>query len=165
MGAPLKWFPFQIDAWETDEKVDSLTLEEQGAYLCLLRWQWREGSISGRPADVAAKLTVRSARAQQPHSHRMAIAKRLLRLFFVSTADGTGRVVNPKLAELYAAQVGKSDKARRAAQQSHSVRLANALRSQDGRTADAARSRSRMREEIKTSLPAHAGSGTVKAVP
>jgi len=56
MPAPLKWFPFYVDDWETDEKVDSLTLEEQGAYLCLLRWQWREGSISGRPADVAAKL-------------------------------------------------------------------------------------------------------------
>jgi uncharacterized protein YdaU (DUF1376 family) len=156
MAAPLKWFPFYIDEWETDERVDSLTLEEQGAYLCLLRWQWREGSISGRPADVAAKLTVRSARAQQPHSHRMAIAKRLLKLFFTPTGDGDGRAVNAKLAELYAAQVGKSEKARQAALHSHSVRSANAERSQDVRTADAGRSRSRMRSEIQQSLSAHA---------
>jgi len=158
MPAPLKWFPFYVDDWETDEKVDSLTLEEQGAYLCLLRWQWREGSISGRPADVAAKLTVRSARAQQPRSHRIAIAKRLLRQFFVGTGDGSGRVVNRKLAELYAAQVGKSDKARRAAMLSHSQRSANADASAEHplnvRTADAegSRSRSRIRSQIQQSL-------------
>jgi len=152
MPAPLKWFPFYVDDWETDEKVDSLTLEEQGAYLVLLRWQWREGTISGRPADVAAKLTVRSARAQQPHSHRIAVAKRLLRLFFVSDGNGAGRVVNAKLAELYAQQVGKSDQARRAAQLSHSRRSANAERSQDIRTADGEGSRSRIRSEIQKSL-------------
>jgi uncharacterized protein YdaU (DUF1376 family) len=152
VSAPLKWFPFYIDAWETDEKVDALTLEEQGAYLCLLRWQWREGSISGRPADVAAKLTVRSARAQQTHSHRMAIAKRLLRDFFVSDGDKAGRVVNPKLAELYAAQVGKSEKARRAAQLSHSGRTAKAERSQNDRTRSAAQSSRRRVVEIEKSL-------------
>jgi len=160
MGAPLKWFPFYIDTWETDERVDSLTLEEQGAYLCLLRWQWREGSISGRCADVAAKLTVRSARAQQPHSHRMAIAKRLLKLFFTPSGDGDGRVVNPKLAELYALQVGKSDKARRAAQLSHSGRTADAERTQDVRTQSAAQSSRRRVVELEKSLSAHAETTT-----
>jgi uncharacterized protein YdaU (DUF1376 family) len=164
MAAPLKWFPFYIDSWETDEKVDALTLEEQGAYLCLLRWQWREGSISGSPAIVAAKLTVRSARAQQPHSHRMAIAKRLLRDFFVASGEGNGRVVNPKLAELYAAQVGKSEKARRAAQLSHSGRTARAERSQDGRTRSAAQSiRERVVEIEKSLVSAHAGDKTATA--
>jgi uncharacterized protein YdaU (DUF1376 family) len=164
MAAPLKWFPFYIDSWETDEKVDALTLEEQGAYLCLLRWQWREGSISGSPAIVAAKLTVRSARAQQPHSHRMAIAKRLLRDFFVTSGEGNGRVVNPKLAELYAAQVGKSEKARRAAQLSHSGRTARAERSQDGRTRSAAQSsRERVVEIEKSLVSAHAGDKTATA--
>jgi uncharacterized protein YdaU (DUF1376 family) len=164
MAAPLKWFPFYIDSWETDEKVDALTLEEQGAYLCLLRWQWREGSISGSPAIVAAKLTVRSARAPQPHSHRMAIAKRLLRDFFVASGEGNGRVVNPKLAELYAAQVGKSEKARRAAQLSHSGRTARAERSQDGRTRSAAQSsRERVVEIEKSLVSAHAGDKTATA--
>ena len=160
MAAPLKWFPFYIDAWETDEKIDGLTLEEQGALLCLFRWQWREGSISGQAADVAAKLTVRSARAQQPLSHRTAIAKRLLRDFFVSTGDGTDRVVNPKLAELFAKQCGKSEKARRAAQLSHSSRTANAERSQDERTRNAAQSSRRRVVEIEKSLSAHAGDAT-----
>ncbi len=168
MSAPLKWFPFYIDAWETDEKVDALTLEEQGAFLCLLRWQWREGSINGRPADVAAKLTVRSARAQQPPSHRIAIAKRLLRLFFVSTGDGSGRVVNTKLAEVYAAQVGKSEKARQSALLSHRGRTANAERSQDIRTRSAAQSSRSRVVEIEKSLSAHAGTkdnGKSPAVP
>ncbi len=163
MAAPLKWFPFYIDSWETDERVDALTLEEQGAYLCLLRWQWREGSISGRPASVAAKLTVRSARAKQPHSHRMAIAKRLLRDFFVPSGDGPDRVVNPKLAELYAAQVGKSEKARRAAQLSHSGRIARAERSQDERTQSAAQSSRRRVVELEKSLSASAEAPTPTA--
>lgn len=163
MAAPLKWFPFYVDDWETDEKVDALTLEEQGAFLCLLRWQWREGSISGRPADVAAKLTVRSARAQQTHSHRMAIAKRLLRQFFVSDGAGAGRVVNTRLAELYAAQVGKSEKARRAAQLSHSGRTARAERSQDDRTRSAAQSSRSRVVDIEKSLSASAGDKTATA--
>lgn len=145
MGAPLKWFPFFIDDWETDEKIRGLSLEEQGAYLRMLCWQWREGSLSGRPADVERKLGVRKA-----------IAQRLLRLFFIKDGAGSGRVVNKKLAELYAAQIDKSDKARRAALQSHRSRSANAERSLDGRTADGEGSRSRIRSEIKTSLSAHA---------
>lgn len=166
MAAPLKWFPFYIDNWETDEKIDGLTLEEQGAFLCLLRWQWREGSISERSADVAAKLTVRSARAKQPHSHRMAIAKRLLRLFFTPSGE-PGRVTNTKLAELYAAQVGKSEKARRSAQLSHSGRIAKAERSQDDRTRSAAQSsRSRVVEiEKSLSLSASAEPKPTTAVP
>lgn len=163
MAAPLKWFPFYIDDWETDEKIDGLTLEEQGALLCLFRWQWREGSISGNLVDISAKLTVRSARAKQPLSHRMAIAKRLLGLFFISTGDTAGRLVNAKLAELYAKQCGKSDKARRAAQQSHSSRTANALRSQDERTRSAAQSSRSRVVEIEKSLSAHAGDKTATA--
>lgn len=156
MGAPLKWFPFFVDAWDTDEKIDLLTLEEQGALLRLLCWQWREGSISARPADVAAKLTVRSATAQPTLGQRKAIAKRLIRLFFVPSGAGDGRLVNPKLAELYAAQADKSDKARQAAALSHRSRTANAERSLDGRTAEAGRSRSRIRGEIEKSLSARA---------
>jgi len=129
VGAPLKWFPYYVDDIETDEKFDGLTLAQQGAFHLLLRWQWREGNISGRVADVARKLIVRSASAQLSLSERTAIAKRLLRLFFEPDELHPGRVVNPRLAKLYVEQVGKSEKARTAAQLSHQSRRANGQRS------------------------------------
>jgi uncharacterized protein YdaU (DUF1376 family) len=129
VGAPLKWFPYYVDDIETDEKFDRLTLEEQGAYHLLLRWQWREGNISSRTADVARRLIVRSASAELSQSKRTAIAKRLLRLFFVPDEGHPGRSVNPRLAQLYVEQVGKSEKARAAAMLSHQSRRANGQRS------------------------------------
>lgn len=152
MAAPLKWFPFYIDAWETDEKVRGLTLAEQGAFLRMLCWQWREGTISGRPADAERKLGVPRA-----------MAKRLLRLFFIPDGNGHGRVVNDKLSDLYARQIDKSDKARRAAVQSHSVRLARAERSQDERTRSAAQSSRSRVVELEKSLSAHADTSKATA--
>lgn len=162
MAAPLPWFPFYVDAWETDERIDALTLEEQGAYLRLLLWQWREGSISSDVAFVAGKLSVRSAKAGLSLSERRAIAKRLLRLFFVPCGDGPGRVVNPKLAEVYSLQVSKSEKASQVAREAAARRAANAERSLSKRRANAGRTPGEveveveLRSEIKKSLKASA---------
>lgn len=159
MAAPLKWFPFYIDAWETDDRVRDLTLAEQGAYLRLLCTQWREGSVSGRAADAE----------RRQHIPR-AMARRLLRRFFVPDEGGAGRVVNIKLAELYAAQVSKSEKARQAAMLSHRGRTANAERSQEPRTRSAGQSSRRRVVDIENSLKTSAlaeskGNGTATPLP
>lgn len=151
MSTALAWFPFYLNDWETDEQVRRLSWEERGIYLAMLCWQWREGSLPGRAADVARTLGIRTA-----------VAQRLLRRFFVSDGHGGRRVVNRRLAELYAHQLGKSDKARQAAMISHSRRIASAEQSQDGRTAEAGRSRSRIRSEIQTSLDSASAQSKVK---
>lgn len=155
MAAPLQWFPFYVDAFETDEAVRRMTYEERGIYLALLCWQWRERSLPGDAALVARTLGVRRA-----------IVQRLFRLLFVDAGDtGVRRLVNPKLAEIYAHQIDKSAKARRAASFSHSKRLANAEQSLDERTRSAAQSNRRRVIELEKSLSASAERQTAKAVP
>lgn len=163
MGAPLPWFPFYVDKWETDERTDALTLEEQGAFLRLLCWQWREGSISGSPAIVAAKLSVRSAKRPLPLSKRRAIAQRLLKDFFVPCGVGMGRMVNPKLAEIYSHQVSRSEKASEVAREAAARRAAIAERKPGYRSANARRTpgevevdvRSEIKKSLKTSAHAN----------
>src|ERR1035437_9082576 len=48
MADKLRWFPFHIDDWQTDERVALMGPATRGTYLTLLIHQWREGSI---PAD------------------------------------------------------------------------------------------------------------------
>lgn len=136
MSGVLKWFPFYIDDWDTDERVRGLSYLEQGVYLAMLRWQWREGSLPSRPGDVARTL-------RAPHR----VVTVLLRRFFEAEGDGTGRVVNRRMVDLRAQQVLRlekdADKARRYRER------------EQGRHGDdtvASRSRSRIRVEIKKSL-------------
>jgi len=42
-------FPLNAEQWLTDERIQSMTLEEEGAYIRALCYCWREGSI---PADL-----------------------------------------------------------------------------------------------------------------
>ena len=110
MAAPLKWFPLYVDELQNDEAYRLMTPEERGIFLDLLCWQWRETSI---PADEVAirkglGLAVR---------YYGALARVLRREF---TSNGTaGRLTNPKLAEVYAEQIGRSDRARTAALAKH----------------------------------------------
>ncbi len=43
-------FPFYAEEWLADEHVQSMTLEEEGAYIRALSCCWRAGSI---PSDLA----------------------------------------------------------------------------------------------------------------
>ena len=49
MGQRRPWFSYNVDDFELDDKVVTMTLEEEGAYHRLLRFQWRHGSV---PADM-----------------------------------------------------------------------------------------------------------------
>jgi uncharacterized protein YdaU (DUF1376 family) len=46
------WFPFYAADWLADEDVELMTLEQQGAYVRLLCYQWREGSIPADPNKI-----------------------------------------------------------------------------------------------------------------
>ncbi len=49
MAFHLQWFPFYHADFFLNGKVQAMNLEEIGAYVKLLAYQWREGSI---PADA-----------------------------------------------------------------------------------------------------------------
>lgn len=146
MAAPLKWFPFYIDAFETDATVRHMTWEERGVYIALLCWQWRETTVPSRPAFVAKALNARPT-----------VVRRLLRLCFADDGTRSGQLVNRTLAEIYVHQLSKSEKAQRAGQIS--------ARKRNGRAAVAEqpsnerptkpqpiRSRLEIQKEIKESL-------------
>lgn len=143
MGAPLSWFPFYVDAFETDEKVARLSMEQQGIYIRLLCWQWREGSVPNDSAFVGRKLSVRSTDV-----------RRVFSVCFTFAHGTRKRMVNVRLERMYSEALGKSEKARRAGQISASVRAANAERMPNGSSADVERGRSRIRSEIQKSLDA-----------
>jgi len=131
MGAPLKWFPFDIDAWDTDETVRRMSYAERGVYITLLAWQWREGSVPSDAKSVAKALG----------ASRRLVAHVLERAFISDETDGQ-RVVNRKLAQVYADQLARSEKASVAGRASADKRLTGPL----------GRSRRRIRSEIKKSL-------------
>ena len=59
MGKPkLPWFPLYVYDWITDEAVQCMTLEQQGAYLRLLMHQWIEGSIPRDETEIARLLHI-----------------------------------------------------------------------------------------------------------
>lgn len=133
MSAPLKWFPFEIDAWDTDECVRKMTWAERGVFVALLCWQWREGSV---PDDAKAVARALGASCR--------LVARVLERAFISDGTAERRLVNRKLSEVFVRQQQKSNKAAAAGRASADKRLGRSL------------ARSRIRSEIKTSLSAHA---------
>lgn len=100
MAAPLKWFPFYIDDWEFDEAVRLMSHEERGIYVALLCWQWREGTVPHDARKVAAVLRARIA------SVRVVLGRG-----FKDDGTHTGRLTNPRLAELRVNQLTRAGKA------------------------------------------------------
>jgi len=131
VAAPLKWFPLEIDAWDTDERVRRMSYAERGVYITLLCWQWREGSV---PAD--AKVVAKALGASRR------LVARVLELGFISDGTEDQRLINRKLAQVYADQCARSEKASVAGRASADKRLGT----------ESHRSRSRIRERVKESL-------------
>src|SRR5436190_21583416 len=50
------WFPFYAADWLADLDVAAMWLAEQGAYMRLLAFQWREGAIPSEPARICRLL-------------------------------------------------------------------------------------------------------------
>jgi uncharacterized protein YdaU (DUF1376 family) len=57
----LPWFPFYPADWLADARVAAMSLEEEGAYIRLICFCWREGSIPTDPASLARLLKVDEA--------------------------------------------------------------------------------------------------------
>lgn len=158
MSGALAWFPFYVDAFETDERVRQLTYEERGTYLAMLCWQWREGSLPPGPRDVTVTLRARQR-----------VVTKLLGMFFVPENGTDGRVVNEKLERVREQQVARLEKDReKVARFRERSRERNGNRPVTETVPSAPRSRSRIRSEIKQSLSAHAegqGNGPEQPVP
>lgn len=152
MSGALAWFPFYVDAWETDERVRGLTYEERGVYIAMLCWQWREGSLPPNPRDVTVALRAR---------HRVVL--KLLGMFFVPENGTVGRVVNEKLERVREQQVARLMKDRE-----KMARFRERSRERNGNAPvsetvpSAPRSRSRIRSRVIQSLSAHAEDQTAK---
>ena len=53
------WFAFDAGDWLTSEDVDFMTLEQEGAYVRLLAFQWERGSIPSSREKLTQMLTKR----------------------------------------------------------------------------------------------------------
>src|ERR1041384_1511991 len=106
-----------------------MTYAERGVYVTLLCWQWREGSVPDDPKSLAKAL----------EASRRLVAHVLTKAF---NDDGTQsqRLVNRRLAEIYANQLARSAHASAAGRASADRRLGKSL------------PRSRIRSEIEKSL-------------
>jgi uncharacterized protein YdaU (DUF1376 family) len=71
----LPWFPFYAADWLADEKVQLMTAEQRGAYIHLLAYQWREGSVPADPLHLAQLA------AASPDAIQVLIAQDLFPLF------------------------------------------------------------------------------------
>lgn len=80
------WFKFYTADWVF--ATSGMTLEEQGAYMRLLAFQWNEGAISGQPKRVALKLGVSP-------DHYDSELRAMVETHFLVCADGKHR--NPRL--------------------------------------------------------------------
>lgn len=135
MAADLPWFPLYVSDLQTDEAYLSLSHAQRGMYLDLLCWQWIEGSIPAGLSEIARRLGIRRS------SDKIRLES-VLKLCFIG--DGTEfRLVNPRLAEVRAHQIDRSDKAR-----------ANAMRRHYGRIGS--QSQIQIQSQIKKSLSASA---------
>lgn len=85
----LPWFPFYVDDFLNDEAVRIADLATRGAYICLLGYQWREGSI---PADPRACARLVGA-MWEDEKERAAVVAAMV--FFVPA--GEGRLANQRL--------------------------------------------------------------------
>lgn len=131
MGAPLPWFPFFIDKWDTDATVRQMSMAERGVYVSLLCWQWREGYVPPDAKGVAKALGC----------SRKLVASVLTKSFIKMDTEGDF-LVNNTLLEIYMGQQQKSDKA------AHAGRISAARRAHT----PLGRSRSQIQKEIQKSL-------------
>jgi uncharacterized protein YdaU (DUF1376 family) len=138
MGAPLKWFPFYIDDWDTDEKVRRLSFEERGVFLAMLCWQWREGSLPTSHRDVSVTLRA-----------RVGVVTKLFRLFFVVEEVDGERAVNRRMEQVRGQQVDRLEHDRTKAA---AYRERMRVRAGDVTAESPHRGRSRIRSEIEKSL-------------
>lgn len=88
------YFPFYAADWLSDEHVQSMTVEEEGCYVRLLCYCWREGSI---PADGSAILQLCKRGVAE-------LSPSLLERFPIDP-NNPSRRFNPKLRELREAQI------------------------------------------------------------
>jgi uncharacterized protein YdaU (DUF1376 family) len=90
------WFPFYAADWLTDEQVVVMSLAARGAYITLLAYHWREGSI---PSDTEAlRKLVGADQSEWPD-----LWTEMLGAF---SEHAPGRLVNPRLSRML-----KSDRA------------------------------------------------------
>ena len=61
-GKKAPWLAWYGDDFYMDDRVQDMSLEQQGAYLRLLWCAWRDGSIPADPVVLARRLRVTTSR-------------------------------------------------------------------------------------------------------
>jgi uncharacterized protein YdaU (DUF1376 family) len=98
MSDRLPWFPFYVDDFLLDERVRAMSLAEVGAYVKLLCWQWREGSI---PAEIhLLKPGLSPASGELPEANLVAILRACFGFDGIDAADAPFRLTNNRLSEI-----------------------------------------------------------------
>ena len=113
MTDKLPWFPFFVDDWIAD--CADLTAEQEGCFIRLLTYQWRDGSI---PFDL--EILARRCRVPQKGFEKRAWPK-LEPLF---PPVDRGQLANPRLEALRTVRDRRNRKRRRDAKRAAQMRWA-----------------------------------------
>lgn len=91
MAFNLQWFPFYPGDFFQDGKVQMMSLEQIGAYIKLLSFQWREGSIPAERGAITRILNLDDDEFDELWP--------LLSECFPKVPDKRGRLANHRLEE------------------------------------------------------------------
>jgi uncharacterized protein YdaU (DUF1376 family) len=116
----LEWFPFYAIRWLLSQQLRDSSLAEKGAYMDLLAFQWRDGSV---PLSISSACRLVGAVTQEEQE----AVTRVLDRFFSETTDG--RAKNEWLEQVRLEQIKKLQ------QKSEAGKLGNDIRWQKHRTA------------------------------
>jgi hypothetical protein len=98
---PLEWFPFMVDMWLGSQTVALMTLAARGAYVQLMCYQWRDGSIPAEEPKIARLLGLPLVELHQ-------LWEELGPAF---PECGEGRRMNPRLSQIRVQQTERHAKA------------------------------------------------------
>lgn len=105
MADKLPWFPFFAGDWMNDGKRFGLTWAQQGMYIFLLSYQWREGSIPGDKASLMRILSLTETEFDESWPMLGACFEQC------SSIAGAVLIVNSRLEEVRKKQVKTAKKA------------------------------------------------------
>jgi len=103
---PLRYFPFDANSFLNDEKVAKMNAAERGLYICLMCWQWHEGSVPDDPDALAPLLRLKGTEVKR--------AWPIVRERFTPRNDG--RLINRRLEVARDEAIGRYEKAKASGQ-------------------------------------------------
>jgi uncharacterized protein YdaU (DUF1376 family) len=154
MASSYPWFPFYVDDFFLDEKVQCMNHAQVGMYLRLLSLQWQEGSIPSDPTKLSAILGI-DANAFRTQCDWVSEC-------FKQCVNNTSRMQNSRMEHERILRKHKSEKARESSQTRWVRRNKSRMRTHSKRTPNGKQSDSEgnaIHSHSNTPLPPKRGNG------